>query len=77
MSLTGEPAGPPGKAGISYVDHSTAVAASLAICAALLERERTGKGRHVEVALADVQISMLSYLATWQQNAGESPRAHC
>jgi formyl-CoA transferase len=73
MSLTGDPDHPPGKAGISYVDHSTALAAAFAVCAALLERSRTGRGRHVEVALFDVQVSMLSYLATWQQSADESP----
>ncbi|MFO5197466.1 CoA transferase, partial [Salmonella enterica subsp. enterica serovar Typhimurium] len=55
MSLTGEPDGPPGKAGISYVDHSGGLAAALAICAALVERERTGLGRHLDVSLLDVQ----------------------
>ena len=34
MSLTGEPGGPPGKAGISYVDHGGGVSAALAVCAA-------------------------------------------
>jgi crotonobetainyl-CoA:carnitine CoA-transferase CaiB-like acyl-CoA transferase len=73
MSLTGEPDGPPGKAGVSYVDHSAALAAAMGICAALLKRERTGRGKHVEVALADVQVSMLTYLAAWQQNTNSSP----
>ncbi len=73
MSLTGEPDGPPGKAGISYVDHSGGLAAALAVCAALLERERTGVGRHVDLGLLDVQVSMLTYLASWQLNAGFSP----
>jgi crotonobetainyl-CoA:carnitine CoA-transferase CaiB-like acyl-CoA transferase len=72
MSLTGEPDGPPGKAGISYVDHSGGLAASLAVCAALLERERSGLGQHVDLGLIDTQISMLSYLAAWTINAGAS-----
>jgi crotonobetainyl-CoA:carnitine CoA-transferase CaiB-like acyl-CoA transferase len=76
MSLTGDPDAPPGKAGISYVDHSTALAAALAICAALVERARTGRGRHVDVGLLDVQVSMLSYLGAWQQNAGDEPRRY-
>ena len=38
MSLTGEPDGPPGKAGISYVDHSGGLAAALAVVAAVVER---------------------------------------
>jgi crotonobetainyl-CoA:carnitine CoA-transferase CaiB-like acyl-CoA transferase len=73
MSLTGEPDGPPGKAGISYVDHSGGLAAALSVCAALVERGRTGTGRHVDLGLLDVQISMLSYLAAWHLNAGYSP----
>jgi glutaryl-CoA transferase len=70
MSLTGEPGAPPGKAGISYVDHSGGLAAGLAICAALYERDRTGAGRHIDLGLVDTQISMLSYLAAWVMNAG-------
>jgi crotonobetainyl-CoA:carnitine CoA-transferase CaiB-like acyl-CoA transferase len=77
MSMTGEPDAPPGKAGISYVDHSGGLAAALAVTAALVERSRTGVGRHVDLALLDVQISMLTYLASWQLNAGFSPaRTH-
>lgn len=74
MSMTGEPDGPPGKAGISYVDHSGGLAAALAVCAALLERGRTGRGRHVDLALFDVQTSMLSYLAAWNLNSGYEPQ---
>jgi crotonobetainyl-CoA:carnitine CoA-transferase CaiB-like acyl-CoA transferase len=73
MSMGGEPDGPPAKAGISYVDHSGGLAAALAVCAALLERERSGSGRHVDLALLDVQISMLSYLAAWGLNAAYVP----
>jgi crotonobetainyl-CoA:carnitine CoA-transferase CaiB-like acyl-CoA transferase len=73
MSVTGDPDGPPGKAGISYVDHSGGLAAAFAISAALLARERTGAGRHLDLSLLDVQISMLSYLAAWQLNAGAEP----
>jgi crotonobetainyl-CoA:carnitine CoA-transferase CaiB-like acyl-CoA transferase len=70
MSLAGEPDGPPTKAGISYVDHSGGITAALGVCAALIERARTGVGRHVDLGLFDVQISMLTYLASWQRNRG-------
>jgi crotonobetainyl-CoA:carnitine CoA-transferase CaiB-like acyl-CoA transferase len=70
MSMAGEPDSPPTKAGISYVDHSGGLAAALGICAALVERNRTGVGTHVDLSLFDVQISMLTYLASWQRNAG-------
>jgi crotonobetainyl-CoA:carnitine CoA-transferase CaiB-like acyl-CoA transferase len=74
MGLTGEPEGVPGKAGISYVDHSGGLAAALAVTSGLVERARTGRGRHVDVALFDVQMSMLTYLASWHLNAGYEPR---
>lgn len=73
MSVTGEPGQVPGKAGISYIDHSGGLAAALAVCAALYERESTGHGRFVDLSLLDVQVSMLSYLAAWQLNAGSTP----
>lgn len=74
MSMGGEPDGPPSKAGISYVDHGGGLAAALAICAALVERTRTGRGRHIDLGLLDVQVSMLSYLASWAINAGYEPK---
>lgn len=70
MSMTGEPDAAPGKAGISYVDHSGGLAAALAVCAALVKRLKSGVGGHVDLALFDIQVSMLSYLAAWQLNAG-------
>jgi len=74
MSLTGDPDRPPGKAGISYVDHSAGLAAAFAVCAALVERANTGRGRYIDVSLLDVQMSMLTYLASWQLNAGAEPQ---
>lgn len=73
MDLAGDPDGPPTKAGISYVDHSGGLAAALGVLAALLEAQRTGAGRHVDLGLVDVQYSMLTYLASWNLNAGVVP----
>jgi crotonobetainyl-CoA:carnitine CoA-transferase CaiB-like acyl-CoA transferase len=73
MSMTGEPDSPPGKAGISYVDHSGGLAIALAVCAALFDRGRTGQGRHIDLGLFDVQTSMLTYLAAWSLNRGHAP----
>jgi crotonobetainyl-CoA:carnitine CoA-transferase CaiB-like acyl-CoA transferase len=71
MSLTGPPDRPPARAGIAYADHTGGLAAALAVCAALVERDRTGRGRHIDLALLDVHVSMLSYLAAWQLNTGQ------
>jgi len=70
MSLTGPPDAPPARAGIAYADHTGGLAAALAVSAALVERDRTGRGRHIDLALLDVHLSMLSYLAAWQLNTG-------
>ena len=70
MSLTGDPDRAPGKSGISYVDHSGGIVAALGIAAAIVERNATGIGRHLDLSLFDTQMSMLSYLAAWQLNAG-------
>lgn len=73
MDLAGDPDGPPTKAGISYVDHSGGLAAALGVLAALLETRRTGVGQHIDLGLVDVQYSMLTYLASWNLNAGVVP----
>ena len=63
MSLTGEADGPPFKVGASISDVTAGMAAVSGILAALLERERTGKGRHVDIAMLDVSASLLTYQA--------------
>jgi len=70
MSMAGEPDGPPAKAGISYVDHSGGLAVAMGVCAALVKRSTTGVGSRIDASLLDVQMSMLTYLAAWQRNAG-------
>jgi crotonobetainyl-CoA:carnitine CoA-transferase CaiB-like acyl-CoA transferase len=71
QSLTADP---PVRPGIAYADHTGGLTAVVALLAALLERERTGRGRHLDVGLLDVQLSMLTYLAGYALNAGEVPR---
>jgi len=71
QSLTADP---PVRPGIAYADHTGGLSAVVAVLAALLERERTGSGRHLDVALLDVQLSMLTYLAGYALNAGDVPR---
>ena len=54
MSVTGEPDGPPVRAGVSLIDFATGQWASIGILAALLDREHTGVGQHDRhVALRD------------------------
>jgi crotonobetainyl-CoA:carnitine CoA-transferase CaiB-like acyl-CoA transferase len=60
MSITGEPGAEPQKVGVAVTDLMTGVYATTAILAALHERARTGKGRHIDAALFDVQVAMLA-----------------
>ncbi len=59
MSLTGAPDGEPTRAGVPIADIFTGVYSVVGILAALAERERTGRGRHVDTALVDTQVGVL------------------
>lgn len=70
MAISGEPDGPPVRAGYSVADTGTGVHAALAISAALYQRHQTGRGQYIDVAMLDSAISLLSQSATAWLNAG-------
>jgi crotonobetainyl-CoA:carnitine CoA-transferase CaiB-like acyl-CoA transferase len=59
MSVTGEPDGAPVKVGVALLDVITGLQAVIGILAALHERERTGRGRHVSVSLFDASVAAM------------------
>ncbi len=59
MSLTGWPGGPPTRVGTSIGDITAGLFGTIGVLAALQERERTGLGRHVDVAMLDSQVAIL------------------
>ena len=59
MSLTGDPDGPPYRAGISIFDVMSGMQATIGILAALQHRGQTGAGQHVEVNLLATALSGL------------------
>ncbi len=59
MSVTGERGGEPVKAGVALLDVITGLDAAIGILAALHERDRTGRGRHVSVALYDASVAAM------------------
>jgi len=73
MSLTGEPSGPPARAGLSVVDFVTGITAALGTVAAVMQARRTGQGCDVDVSLMDGGLSLLSYLVPWHLNGGYMP----
>jgi crotonobetainyl-CoA:carnitine CoA-transferase CaiB-like acyl-CoA transferase len=59
MSVTGEPDGEPVKVGVALLDVITGLQAAIGILAALHERSRTGRGRHVSVSLFDASAAAM------------------
>ena len=60
MDLTGDPAGEPQKIGVAFADIFTGLYSVIAIQAALAERVRTGRGKHVDMALLDCMTGVLA-----------------
>jgi crotonobetainyl-CoA:carnitine CoA-transferase CaiB-like acyl-CoA transferase len=73
MDLTGEPEREPSRVGIPVVDISTGNYATIGILAALAEREKTGRGAHVDMALLDTLVGMLANQAMSFLITGTAP----
>ncbi len=73
MSLTGEPDGEPMKHGVSISDLTCGLYAANAIQAALLMRERTGKGQWIDMSLLDCSVALLANQATSYFTTGQVP----
>jgi crotonobetainyl-CoA:carnitine CoA-transferase CaiB-like acyl-CoA transferase len=73
MSVTGEPGDPGTRCGYSVVDLSTGMLAYGAIVTALRQRDRTGVGQRIDVALIDTLAANASYLATKYFATGKVP----
>jgi len=73
MDLSGEPGGPPTKIGVAYADIMTGLYAVIAVQAALHQREKTGFGQHIDMALMDVMVGTLANQAMNYLVSGESP----
>jgi len=74
MSVTGDPAAPPTKCGISIVDYAGGLMSAIGLLVALLRSRNTGVGGDVDVSLLDTAVSMLNYLATWNLNRDIEPQ---
>ena len=73
MDLTGDPHGAPQKIGVAYADILTGLYAVIAIQAALHQREATGRGQHIDMALLDVMTGTLANQAMNYLVSGEVP----
>ena len=74
MSVTGEPGGPPVKAGIPLTDLGAGLFAVTGILAALHHRARTGEGQHVDTSLVEAGVALSVWEATEYFASGRAPQ---
>lgn len=78
-SVTGEPGGPPVRMGLSIVDFSTGSQMAIGLLAALLDAQRTGEGRDLDIDLMSTAVHLTNYPALWYLNnddvTGRAPRS--
>jgi crotonobetainyl-CoA:carnitine CoA-transferase CaiB-like acyl-CoA transferase len=74
MSLTGEPAGPPSRVGVSMVDYMTGVVGVVGLLSCILRARQTGVGCDVDTSLFDVALHQLGYSGIWYLNEGDVSR---
>lgn len=73
MSVTGHPDSPPVRAGLPFGDLAGGMMGVIGILAAVIAREATGCGQHIDISMLDTQISLLTYMATAFMLSGELP----
>ncbi|MBV6634454.1 MAG: CoA transferase [Mameliella sp.] len=74
MSVNREPGQAPNKLGVPLGDMAGSIFSLFGLLAALHERNVTGKGRHVEVAMLDSLIALQGYLSQIYFVTGQSPQ---
>ena len=74
LSLAREPGGPPVRPAVPIADMAGGLFAVIGVLAALAERERTGKGKRVDVSLLDACVSLLSYQFSYYFCSGTVPQ---
>lgn len=76
MSITGAVDGEPMKVGVAVADILTGLYATVAILATLNERQTSGLGQHIDLALLDVQIATLANQSMNYLASGKAPQRH-
>lgn len=74
MDVTGQPDGPPTRVGIAITDYFAGLYAIQGILLALIERQQTGHGQYVDIALFDSLLSALSLPVGIHFATGQSPQ---
>lgn len=74
MSITGWEGTPPTRVGLSFGDLSASVFTAFGIATALYQREKTGQGQKIDVAMLDCQVALLENALVRYQVEGASPK---
>ena len=74
MSITGDPAGGPMRAGFALCDTIGGMTAALAVASALYQRTHTGRGQFVDVAMLDAALAFIPGPVTEHTVAGIEQR---
>ena len=74
MSITGEPGGGPVKPGLSLADITAGLFTAIGILAALHERDQSGRGQMIDVAMLDCQVAVLENAFTRYFATGSVPK---
>jgi len=76
MATTGEIGGRPIKFGSPVIDYATGTTGAFALATALFQRERTGKGQYIDMAMMDVALVMMASHVTDFTRTGHHPEPH-
>jgi crotonobetainyl-CoA:carnitine CoA-transferase CaiB-like acyl-CoA transferase len=76
MAATGTEAVNPIKVGVPAIDYATGTMGAFALASALFQRERTGKGQHIDLAMVGVAMMLQASLLTGYFRNGSAPRPH-
>jgi crotonobetainyl-CoA:carnitine CoA-transferase CaiB-like acyl-CoA transferase len=76
MAANGNAETGPVRVGPPMVDYGTGAQAALAISAALYQRQRTGKGQRIDVAMMDAAFMLMSAFVTDTVTTGDAPPPH-
>jgi crotonobetainyl-CoA:carnitine CoA-transferase CaiB-like acyl-CoA transferase len=76
MAMTGTAEVHPVKLGSPAVDYATGMTGAFALASALFQRERTGRGQRVDMAMLDVALILASSLITGYLRNGTHPKPH-
>ena len=73
MSTTGTANASPLKTGAPVIDYASGLSGAFAVSCALFQRERTGRGQHIDCAMLDTALMMMSSLVTSYLFSGHVP----